>query len=97
MSLGTVLHEHRRHGILSILAAAGPFEHSEQVLASALAEAGLPISRDDLRDELRWLEGRGLVRLAYPAGTWQARLLRKGHDVAQGTDRVEGVHPPLPE
>lgn len=97
MKIAAALREHRRHGILAILAEAGPGAHNEVVLASVLAEVGLPISGADLRDELRWLENRGLVRLEHPAGIWQAALLRKGHDVARGTERIEGIRPPLPE
>ena len=97
MNVAAALREHRRHAVLAILAEAGAYEHNEHVIQSALTSAGLPVSRQALRDELRWLEDRGLLRVSHPSGTWQARLLARGLDVAKGAEQVEGVHPPLPE
>lgn len=95
--LGEQIRASRRHAILAMLAQAGDYVYGETTLAGALRSVALRCSQEDLRKDLRWLADRGLLTIDYDDGPWQAKLLRRGKDVAEGLERVDGVAPPPPE
>ena len=97
MSLEQFLRERRRHAILAILSEAGDYRYGEGVLAAALDAVALPCDAGTLREELRWLADRDLVRLEYPDTGWQVKLGRRGADAASGLLRIEGIRLPPPE
>jgi len=90
-------HEQRRLAILRILSADPDYSTNEEVLAKALAASGLGASTADLRADLVWLRDQVLVMLGEVAGVYTVKLARRGEDVANGLERVEGVARPRPE
>lgn len=89
--------EDRRLVLLRILSEVPTFALNDSVLHSALERFAHHPTRDLVRDDLRWLEERGLVALEEVAGrTLVATLTERGGDVASGRSRVEGVKRPGP-
>ncbi len=86
---------HLRLSMLRVLAAAG-IETSVPVLRAAVEEATphRP-SAALLRQELAWLDERGLLtRRAIGASVAAATIAERGEDVALGRERLAGVAPP---
>ena len=89
--------EARKLAILTILAGAGSFAHNEDILAAALDEVAIKVSRTRLRTDLADLSEQGLVELDEVAGELMtARLTGRGLDVAEGRSTVPGVARPRP-
>ncbi len=89
--------EHARLAVLKLLAEAPAYRANDSVLAQAIDQLGLPVTRDQLRGQLAWLEEQGLVTLERPTpslivATGTARAL----DVAAGRAVVPGVQRPGP-
>jgi len=72
--------------------------HEYRVAGVMESDQGEPISRDQMRSELAWLEEQGLLLCQKtPQGLWVATLTARGDDVACGRAEVPGVARPRPE
>lgn len=80
-----------RRAIVQMLAEVGG-EHNDEVIALMLAGLGHRVARRDVRDELEWLAGRGLVALDRVDPYLVARVLADGRDVVEGRLVVDGVY-----
>ena len=86
---------HVRLAVLRALHDAPTHSANDSVLATAMGELGLPVTRDQLRNQLIWLEEQQLVRLVRPKETMIVVTLReRGAEVALGMAAVEGVQRP---
>lgn len=86
---------HVRLAVLRALAEAPSGSANDSVLATVMGELGLPVTRDQLRTQLGWLEEQQLVRLARPNGQLIVITLReRGAEVALGRAAVDGVQKP---
>jgi len=78
--------EETRWRILLILDAGRPIKVSETLIFSALSDASLAISPNELRRELDYLRDKGLVELmGEDTPVWTAELTGTGVDVVQYT------------
>ncbi len=84
MSLAVTLQEDRRGLILSMLDEAGGNRLADGSIKSILDTFGHRLSTDQLRADLHWLDGQGLVRIEKTATVWMVQLLEAGQDVAGG-------------
>lgn len=88
---------HARLAILRSLAEAPSHTANDSVLSMVMEQLGLPVTRDQLRTQLGWLEEQGLVRLSRPTDALiVAGLRERGADVATGRAHVEGIQRPSP-
>lgn len=88
---------HARLAVLRALAGAAQHTANDSVLSTEMDRLGLPVTRDQLRTQLGWLEEQGLVRLNRPTENLIVVMLReRGADVAIGRAHVEGVQRPSP-
>jgi Fe2+ or Zn2+ uptake regulation protein len=86
---------HVRLAVLRALTEAPTHSANDSVLSTAMGELGLPVTRDQLRTQLGWLEEQQLVRLHRPKDTMIVATLReRGAEVALGRACVEGVQRP---
>jgi hypothetical protein len=86
---------HARLAVLRALTEALPHVANDSVLMMEIERLGLPLTRDQLRTQLGWLEEQGLVRLARPTDSLVVVTLReRGGDVAIGRSHVDGVQRP---
>ncbi len=87
-----------RLAVLQVLTAA-KYETNVSILKASLAEASQHRpSGDQLRQEITWLDERGLVtRRAIGATVEAATITERGEDVALGRSKVLGVKPPSPD
>ena len=89
------LAKHRRLSILILLADAGGA--NESLLFDCLEDLGLEagLTRDAVRDDLKWLSERDLVKLEMVNGTLMVvKITQRGIDCAKGRIMVEGVKKP---
>lgn len=90
VNLDRVQSEEARWRILKVLDAGRPTTVSESIVFRVLHDIHLPLSPQDVRRELDYLERRGLLRLSdKDSPTWQAELTRHGIDVVEYTTPVE--------
>lgn len=88
---------HARLAVLRALVEASSHTGNDSVLMTEMDRLGLPLTRDQLRGQLGWLEEQGLVRLSRPSETLIVATLReRGADVALGRAHVDGVQRPSP-
>ena len=88
---------HARLAVLRSLTEAHANTANDSVLTMVMEQLGLPLTRDQLRTQLGWLEEQGLVRLTRPNDNLIVVALReRGADVAIGRAHVEGVQRPAP-
>lgn len=88
---------HARLAILRALTESVQNTANDSILAMEMERLGLPVTRDQLRGQLGWLEEQGLVRLKRPTDSLIVVSLReRGADVAIGRAHVEGVQRPSP-
>lgn len=88
---------HARLAILRELSGTPTHTANDSVLSMVMEHLGLPVTRDQLRTQLGWLEEQGLVRLSRPTDSLiVAGLRERGADVAVGRAHVEGVQRPSP-
>lgn len=88
---------HARLAVLRALVEAPAHTANDSLLAMEMDRLGLPMTRDQLRVQLGWLEEVGLVRLVRPTETLVVATLReRGGEVAIGRAHVEGVQRPSP-
>lgn len=86
---------HARLAVLRALAEAVQHTANDSVLSARMEALGLPVTRDQLRTQLGWLEEQGLIRLSRPTDSLVVASLReRGADVALGRAHVEGVQRP---
>ena len=89
------LARHRRLSILRLLADAGAA--NESLLFDCLDDIGLEagLTRATVREDLKWLAGRDLVRLDMADETLMVvHITERGIDCAKGRIIVEGVKKP---
>lgn len=83
--------------VLRTLVEAPGHSANDSVLTMAMEQMGFPLTRDQLRTQLGWLDEQGLVRLTRPNDSIVVAVLReRGGDVAIGRAFVEGVQRPSP-
>lgn len=88
---------HARLAILRSLVEAVQHTANDSVLSMVMEQLGLPVTRDQLRTQLGWLEEQGLIRLTRPTDNLLVAALReRGADVALGRSSVDGVQRPSP-
>lgn len=88
---------HVRLAVLRALTTAAAHSANDSVLMTVMEQLGLPITRDQLRTQLGWLEEQGLVRLSRPHdGLVVVQLRERGGDVATGRAFVDGIQRPSP-
>lgn len=86
---------HVRLAVLRTLVECPTSSANDSILATAMGELGLPVTRDQLRGQLGWLEEQGLLRLGRPNDTLLVATLReRGAEVALGRAQVDGVQRP---
>lgn len=79
-----------RRAIVDLLTDVGG-EHNDEVLYLLMLELGHRVARRDVREELLWLQDKGLI-VADGAGDYiVARVTSDGRDVAEGRLVYEGV------
>lgn len=80
-----------RRAILDLLFDVGG-EQNDDVLTILLKQLGhRGVARDDVAEQLRWLDGQEYVALEEVGPFLTARILSKGRDIADGSKVVEGV------
>lgn len=88
---------HARLAILRSLTESVQHTANDSVLIMEMERLGLPVTRDQLRGQLGWLEEQGLIRLARPTDSLMVATLReRGGDVAVGRAHVDGIQRPSP-
>lgn len=88
--------EHLRITILRLLSEDSGYTLNESIITDLAPLYGLRPSRDNVRTELAWLKGQGLVAFDNSTGIIIAVLTREGIDVALGRSTVPGVKRPSP-
>lgn len=79
-----------RRAILDLLEEIGG-EHNHDTLALQLRALGHRVAARDVAEQLRWLDGVGLVKAEELPPYTVARILTDGRDVATGQLAYEGV------
>lgn len=88
---------HARLAILRALTEAVQHTANDSMLAALMEQLGLPVTRDQLRTQLGWLEEQGLILVKRPTESLVvAQLRERGADVACGRAGVDGVQRPGP-
>jgi len=88
---------HARLAVLRALTEAARHSANDSVLLMLMESLGLPVTRDQLRTQLAWLEEQGLIRVQRPTDALVVAVLReRGADVAVGRATVPGVQRPSP-
>ena len=86
---------HARLAVLRALTEALQLTANDSILVMEMERLGLPVTRDQLRTQLGWLEEQGLIRLSRPNGSLIVATLReRGGDVAIGRAHVDGIQRP---
>ena len=67
---------------------------NDSVLHSAVSFMGHRISREQVRDDMRFLLNHGLITDEWVGPVWVAKLTRRGSEVAQGTLHIQGIKRP---
>jgi hypothetical protein len=77
--------------ILSALSKEGDYTLNEHLISAYLSVYGHKRSLDWLRNQLRWLEDVGAVKLTDAEGHMIAKIRRKGLDHLEGRLLIEGI------
>ncbi len=85
---------HVRIAILQILREADGFCAISSILAPALLDRDLPVSRDKVKTEIAWLAEQGLVTFVEHGGHYVATATERGRDIAAGLGKCPGVARP---
>jgi hypothetical protein len=73
------------------------YSANDSVLAQTIESVGLPVTRDQLRTQLGWLDEQGLIQIRRASDTLMVAVAReRGVDVALGRAAVDGVQRPGP-
>ena len=97
MSYFRQIQEHLRLVILRALAAEPNRTSNDSFLTDVAKMYGIDRGRDLLRQEVRWLEGIGAVRVQEVGGTLVVTALERGVDHAECRIILEGVRRPSAE
>lgn len=94
MSFAEHIAASRRLALLRLIARASG--GNESVLAAGIRQLGFPrISVAETRDDLRWLEARGLILLEWVEALAVAKPTQRGLDAAAGRGpEIEGLERP---
>lgn len=95
MSIRDLLDADRRLVLLRSITDCGGMAN-ESILQTCLDSYGHPVSRDEVRTHLSWLDENRLVSLTSIAGCLVASLTGRGQDVCEGRVTVPGVKRPRP-
>lgn len=88
---------HARLAVLRALVNTPLGTANDSVLFDEMDRLGLPVTRDQLRGQLTWLEEQGLIRLLRPTeGLIVATIRERGADVATGRAFIDGIQRPSP-
>jgi Fe2+ or Zn2+ uptake regulation protein len=88
---------HARLAVLRALFESIEHTANDSMLSDVMERLGLPITRDQLRGQLGWLEEQGLIRLKRPTdGLVVATLRERGGEVARGRVFIDGIQRPSP-
>ncbi|MFA7238733.1 MAG: hypothetical protein WC091_01365 [Sulfuricellaceae bacterium] len=82
---------------LRILSEMPGFKANSSVICTLLDQFGHTATRDQTKTELRWLEENGLVAIEEAGSVLVATLKERGHEVAEGRAKVDGVAKPKPK
>lgn len=88
--------EQRRLAILKNLQSALSYTSNEVLLKGRLRQKGHIVSTDTLRGDVRFLYDHDCVNYDTDSGVWIVSLTRKGNEVADGLQHVNGVARPEP-
>ena len=80
--------------ILRLLSEALNYQSNCSFLNEGLGLLGYSVSRDTVRNQLRWLAAQDLVAITGVNSSLVATLTERGQDVAEGKAVVEGVKRP---
>lgn len=97
MSYMRVVQEHLRLIILRALAQEPNRTGNDSYLCDVAKGYGIDRGRDLVRQEIRWLENMGAVRVSEMGGTLIVTALERGVDHAERRIVLEGVRRPSPE
>ena len=91
------LASHARLAILRFLEDATQYTSNVSMLAALLPDVGLPMTRDQIATEARWLEEQGLVNCEeHREGFIIVTATQRGVEAARGIASVPGVERPRP-
>lgn len=96
MSMDRIIREEARLIILRALAEQANYSLNESLLADTLETFGIYRPRAWVRDEMRWLETMGAVRVTEAGSVLIGTLLDKGREHVEQRMRIEGVKRPGP-
>ena len=88
--------EQRRLAILQQLQMALSYTINEVALKGKIKTRGHVVAMDDLRGDLRFLSDHDCLNYDTESGVWIATLTRKGNEVAEGIQAVNGIARPEP-
>lgn len=95
MSYEQILNENRRLVILRFLNEIVGNSANESVLETAANKIGVTSTREDIRDELSFLQERGCIKIEWYADKCMvAKLTRRGQYVAEGKENIYGIKSP---
>lgn len=95
MSYQQILDENRRLVILRFLHEITTNTANESVLETATNQIGVISTREDIRDDLKFLQDRGCVKIEWYADKCMvATLTRRGQYVAEGKEIIYGIKKP---
>lgn len=88
--------EDQRLVILRCLAKCPGYSANDSILDDVLEQFGHRISRDLVRNHIRWLEEQGLLSVETAGNTLTTQITQRGIEVSAGESLVEGVKRPAP-
>ena len=86
----------RRLRILQVISEDAGYAHNEILIRKALLLAGHELTKHEIREQLEWLDERGLVTYELLAVAI-VRITALGVEAARGEREIDGVAVPLPE
>lgn len=96
MSYAAEISKHRRLTILRFLADSPEYTSNASILESVCNSFGIPSNRDQVMNELEWLQEQRFVTCQDTSGFRVATVTSRGVEIAQGKARSEGVQRPRP-
>lgn len=94
MSFADFVREDQRLIILRILSKLPGYSSSHSIIFEGVTRYGHHPTRLEIKEDLRWLEDRGLVSIENNEAIVIARLTERGGEVLAGRMTVEGVKRP---
>lgn len=90
------LREHARLAMLRFMEDAPEYRTNVSMLASLLPSVGIPLSRDQVTTEVRWLQEQGLATCEDVGGLTIVTATTRGVEAARGVIKVPGIQRPRP-